>query len=63
MAQLLHHKVIRRLAAGNLETNGLAAYEEGADIDKGLKLRGLECDDHPPMVPDSRQASGSCHVG
>ena len=51
MAQRVGDEGVARLAPVDLDIQGLAAVEKGANLFQGLKPSGLQSHDHPPMIP------------
>jgi hypothetical protein len=58
-AQLGSDPVVGGGPGRGLEAEGLGPGEEGTDLVQILEPLGIEHDDHPPMIPDSRPPTGT----
>src|SRR5699024_8731446 len=56
-------KPIRLITIRDLEGGGLTAGYKGPNLVNGLESLGMECHDHPPMIPNSRPPSSSSVLG
>lgn len=52
-AQLSGNPIVGLIPGRSCDVKGLGTFEEGADLLQRLEPLGLECHDHPPMVPNS----------
>ena len=50
--QLTGDPVVEGLTAWHVEVEGVCTFKEGVDLLHALEPLGLECHDHPPMIPN-----------
>ena len=56
------HEHVGVVPFGQAKVHGIAPVQKGADLGQRPQSFGIECQDHPPMIPNPH-LSGSCHVG